>query len=364
MRSLLLQIVLALLASTAAGQLVSPDKERELRTLFPAVSDSTVERIFADSFLYTLDQIEPAYQRNGRFVKVARDSVDGDFHFPWAHEAGMDHVDGGSNVRFVHLPRQANGQRWPIVFTVGKQNGIDRWMFPVGAIVGELLLQEGPDGKSYPFLIRVLTRERDDWDGEQFVPYPTASSLADAIVEIRGGSLSDQEMLAVGSLLSPNISGIARVQDKNPVRLIDVRTGIYQLPKLDPSLISALLTDCTFEPLAGSFFKASKGQSVVMPSNEKGQFSIVPPGFRGNVSGNTREGCRKCHATFGTDQSRFNGSWVGSTFRGSDRIASFRPGTTDKAGRFIPRKELLDAGLIAERDQSVHPTSVYSPLSN
>lgn len=355
-------IIVALFAATAQAQLVSPAKERELRALFPTVSDSTLERAFAESFLYTLDEIEPAYQRNGRFIRVAREAVDGDFHFPWAHEAGMDHVEGASSVRFVNLPRQPSGERWPIVYTVGRQNGVDRWTFPVGTVVGELLLQEGPDGKRYPFLIRVLTRERDDWDGEQFVPYPTAQSLADGIMAASTHPVPEQRLSAVASLLSPDVSGIARVQDKNPVRLIDVRTGIYQLPKLDPSLVSALLTEATFEPLSGGYFKASPKQSAVMPSNEKGSFNIVPPGFRGNVSGNTREGCRTCHATFGTDQGRFNGSWIGSTFRGGDRIASFRPGTSDRDGRFVPRRELLEAGLIAEFDKSVHPSSIYTSL--
>jgi hypothetical protein len=370
MRPCILQIVFALTAvSTAAGQLVSADKERLLRAMLPPVSDARLERAFSDErlLLYTDDEIPPAYQRGGRFVRVQNGvGTDGNFRFPWATPGGMQRVSGCSTFKFISLPykldpveRDLRPERWPIVYMQAKldrtrdqQANSIAWTFPVGTIVGEVLALPGPDGTQYPFEVRVRTREVDDWDVEIYRPFPTAESLAEGIAYL-GGTVPAS--LEVDSTLP-----IRRLRDSDNDRpILNGKSGVFNLPKLPPQLVHDLLTQATFEPVLSETFGRFKG-SAVAPSNAAG-FNIVPPKYDGAFIGNTREDCAQCHETVGAAQVRFDNDWNGHV-KGSDGIFSFRPGTTDQQGRFIPRRELVEAGVVARFDSTIHPSSVYSPI--
>ncbi len=197
--------------ATPVIRLMSEAKERNLRRLLPSVDDEGLRRVLADPslILYTDNEMPRAYQVwDGQLQGVHLASYNisanesepygnGNHEFPWGAPAGTHRAGKASSFRFIHLPRDERGKLRPIAWYTrhlpGDTTSSYAWIFPVGAVVGEVLLIDGPDGYSYTYEVRLRFRKRDRWGVDVFRPFPTAEDLARRIRELRprrGGSRS------------------------------------------------------------------------------------------------------------------------------------------------------------------------------
>ncbi len=367
--------VLPVLCSPAAAQLMPAEREAVFRKLLPKVGEAWLQDILdsQDLVLYTETEMPKVFQSGGVhsvYVNIAaiptHETGNGNV-FPWRETAGMQAAHNGDNFKFLYLPR-ANGKRLPIVYwqerlsdaVVGSTTFVNevgyRWIYPIGATVGEVLLVKSPAGYSYPFEVRVRNRVADGWRIEVYRPFREPAELADRIVALRPNWSTDATLSAA----------VARLRTANPpmkTRLVTDRrehrsTSAYQatgavdpLPSLgDDKLVVKLLTSTTFEPVSGGWWReAADGTKCFAPTTEA-NFHVVPAGYRGDVVAMETADCMRCHQNTNRLVRKFdmNSEWYGQVM-GSDGIFSLNP--------FAPQS--IKAGLFAAFDAGKHGRKHY-----
>jgi len=380
MRFAALLLTLVTVTAEAQTRIMPVDKEALLRSVIPEVADPVLANRLASPnlFLYTDEEMPAAYQGNGRFILVRRGVAnDGNHRFPWAKPGGLQRVKGVGGFRFISLPEDALGVKPIIYFNAKLDKSIDRnnslvWMFPIGTVVGEVFTQTGPDGLDYTWEMRTRTRERDDWDAEVYRPFPNAKSLIEGIKTLRPEWETEQATRQVIDDLAAlrNLRTETLTDSQNVTRIFRSTAGVYPLPKMEAALVNDLLMNATFESTAGlPFFEGGNNVAALAPTNPGKGWNIVPVNFDGAFVGNDRRSCMECHETFGMNQRRVDGTWVGGRgeelhFKGSDGIGSFRP-TTNRFDGSLPeiRPELLAGGFVARYNPEVHTKELYSPIS-
>src|SRR5262249_38078700 len=130
----------------------------------------------------------------------------GNREFPWAHPAGTHRTTNVTSFKFLHLPTDESGKLAPIVWFRARgttDNALGyAWRFPVGAVLGEVLLMRDEDGSQYCFEMRIRTREQENWEPQVFRPFPRAQDLADGIKKLRPEWQQDKNLESMVKLLT------------------------------------------------------------------------------------------------------------------------------------------------------------------
>jgi len=370
-------------------RLVAEKHERNLRRLLPRVEDERVQEILDDPqlILYTDQEMPKAYQfLDGMMPGIHRVSYNisangsepfgnGNREFPWATPAGAHRSKNVSSFRFLRLPVDDKGKVIPIVWfhAPSKTNGqmTYGWRFPVGSVLGEVLLMRGPDGYDYCFELRVRFREQSDWDVDAFRPFPRAADLAERLKELRPGWGEDQKLVAFMDQLEPPAKlPQLTLTDYHPRKSFKQKMGIHELPSLnDEALVRELLTQTTFKSASGESWMTAEGGEVTAAPTTKAPFHIVPANYDAGFVAVDRLSCMRCHETVNQPVDKFQAGrdWYGR-IRGSDGIFSFHPFdpsciSDNGYGRPVQmRKELVAAGVLVRYDATKHDKLRYAQV--
>ncbi|HEY1601434.1 MAG TPA: hypothetical protein VGG64_17665 [Pirellulales bacterium] len=373
----------------ALVRLMPAKKESRLRDYLPKVADDEVQAIFADPqlILYTDSEMPKAYQFwDGQMPGVHRASYNisanggepfgnGNREFPWDGPAGTHRAKNVWAFRFLRLPRDEEGNVLPVVWFQSRQKGDGQrgygWRFPVGAVLGEVLMMHGEDGRDYCFEVRVRFREVDDWAVDVFRPFPHSEDLVDRIKELRPHWEDKPALKSAVALLSSQAEIPERkLADKHPRKSFQQSMGVYLLPPLeDAGLVRELLTKTTFKSSLGEYwFEGTNGPVAAAPTTEA-KFHIVPAKYDAGFVEVDRISCMRCHETVNQPVNKFQSGrdWYGR-IRGSDGIFSFHPFDPDCIsgnGYSQPvrmRNELVSAGVIEKYDAKKHDPLRYAQI--
>jgi hypothetical protein len=363
----------ALVAAMLVGQLMSAEKAASLRVYFPRVDDAKIQSVLSDPnlILYTDAEIEPAYQQNDGALpglhavsyNISADQSEpfgnGNREFPWGTPAGL-HKSRHSVFRFLLLP-VVRGVRLPVVWFRRLLRGDDRqsvcWVYPVGTVVGEVLIQNGPDGHGYAFEVRTRTRERGQWAVDAFRPFPTPEALAERLKE-----LGYAQPVSFGQ---PTLRTLA---DQHPRQTFRSTALVEELPPLPASVVAKLLTTTPFKSALGTAWRETDQHVAAAPTTSQA-FHIVPPNYEAGFIQVDSQSCKRCHENTLDHVDDFDAGrdWYGR-IRGSDGIFSFHPFARESIShngfgrpvRMNPRLE--QAGIVEPYDAAKHPANLYHEL--
>lgn len=399
-RILLALFVLLGVCQVASGQLMSPEREANVRKLLPRVEDADVQAVLDDPGLlwYTEGEMPGRFQffvdipTNGQLVPT-RENIGtavrdpsgiafghGNKEFPWAAPAGTHRAKNFEAYRFLYLPKSSNGVRWPVVvWTMNAGDSLPNyfWTFPDGAVLGEVLATTDPaTGYDYAFELRVRKRGvklAADWETDVFRMFKGPTELAAAIKEARPEWSDDPQLqAAVMQLLAPKTMTVGRLRPSpramNRNIPFDESAGIDNLPELPADLVVDLFRqNRTFQSVLHVPWRTDDNGTVAhAPSNPHG-FNIVPTDYDGTFIPVTFQSCNRCHQDSGQLVAKFARNstgggpreWYGR-IRGSDRVLSFHPfDLNDRSYPFELRRELVEAGVVAFHDPQKHPKDIY-----
>ena len=369
--------------------LMSRQKYRRLQALLPTVNDSVLQQILQNDrlMLYTDKEMPKAYQdwdgglRGIHSVdyNVSADNREpfgnANLEFPWGTPAGTHRAKNVDSFRFLWLPRNQKGETLPVVwyrqrFPSDSLRGY-AWTFPVGTILGEVLLVRAPDNKQYTFELRVRIREFGEWSVDVFRPFPRATDLAASIKEIRP-NWREISLLAklVNHLEKPITMQRYRLADDHPRLTFDQSMGIDSLPPIrDDKLVARLLSETKFKSGLGDVWRYGTDGLYTCAPTTTAEFHIVPANYDAGFIEVDRVSCMRCHGTVGAHarEFQFGREWYGRV-RGSDGIFSFHPFEPSSIspngfGRTVRmRTELREAGLLERFNPERHAGNDYQLL--
>lgn len=383
----ILSILLALTAasSATAQKIMSPAKERALRSMLPELDDREFDGILKSDRViwYTNEEIPAAFQHAGgngyvgtnfhsAFYNFSGDPSDeglpgksstgglsvfagghANGEFPWnvapggaASSPGVNSfkglllpLDGERTLPIVWFTRDLPGRA---AFTNGERlastgqllegrpssmNQVFAWTFPVGTVLIESLTMKRPDGADVVFEVRFRIRESDAWGVEIFRPCPTASALAQALDGFDAVDSTASRRSAIERLRAEGpIEPMRLVDSRHDKPAFDVTSGVYSLPPLSADDALALLSRPFSSALGEVFKRGTNGVDSLAPTNNSASFSIVPTNYQGGFVGNDSVDCMKCHESTNRHATEFEAprGWYGRV-RGSDGIFSFHP---------------------------------------
>lgn len=404
---------------SAQTQLIPPAKLRAMLATLPECEDSPIfdegefQAILRDptTLWYTHAEMPPAYQIGGgadgnvgplRFsdvmVNVSNANGEGDkpdgeggnanIDAPWkTRPGGTNHVKNLRDFKGLYLPKQRSGRPFPIatyqrIFTdqrrAGDRNVGTDWIFPVGTVFLEVLVQRAPDGRDYVFEIRVRKRVVGEWEMDVLRPFPTPESLEEAIRNVSPRWYGDAKSQAVVRLLrdterplTPMVLKEVQPGERFNTTADDIvtferTTTIDYLPPLSErhdELVKYLLTKTAFTSALGEEWNIG---------NNREAFHLVPFNYDGGFVGTDFQSCKECHKHCGIAARKLDRGrgWQGAVRGGNEQILSFHPiepasfvGTKQgNAGPVVFRKAFLDAGIVEPFDVSKHPASKYHLL--
>lgn len=367
-------------------RLMSAEKEALMRRCLPRVADPLIQKVLDDPQLifYTEAEMPKAYQFLGGQHHGVH-SVDynisanggepfgnGNREFPWNAPGGTHRSHDVRSVRFLSLPRDSQGKLLPVVWFTENLSGDGArgyaWRFPVGTLLGEVLMLRGPDGSDYTFELRLRMRHSGDWGVDVFRPFPEASDLANRIKELRPNWSETPSVAAlVKHLETPVALPVRTLADQHPRRSFDETAGIDNLPDVgDQALVKDLLLNTTFKSAAGiDWRQGTNGVTTAAPSTSS-RFHIVPANYDAGFIEVDSASCIRCHSTVNQNVDRFQGGrdWYGR-IRGSDGIFSFHPFDPSSishngyANGIRMNDEMTAGGVLERFDPAQHPNSIY-----
>lgn len=374
----------------APPRLMSAKKDQQLRALFPRVNSPEVQKLLDDPrlLLYTEEEMPKAYQDwDGALPGVHSASYNisangsepfgnGNREFPWGDAGGTHRSPNVSTIRFLWLPLDEEGKTLPVTWYRKHLRGDVSmgyaWTFPVGAVLGELLLMDRPDGGRAAFELRLRTREIQEWDVDVFRPFARAQYLAERIEELRPEWQQNKNLTQVMKhLTEPRERPVATLSTRHPAKTVFTqRMGMDTLPEIeDQGLVTELLTTTIFQSASGeNWFEGLNGERTLAPTTEA-SYHIVPAKYDAGFIDVDRISCMRCHDSVNQHVRDFEPfrDWYGR-IRGADGIFSFHPfdpGTISWNGfsrHPSMRQELVNAGVIAPYNAEKHPKSIYQRI--
>lgn len=372
-------------------RLMSASQDKLFRRMLPEVDDAEIQAILKDPrlLLYTEAEMPRAYQNsdanlsgvhNAHYNVSANGSEpygNGNIEFPWGSPAGTHRTSNTKSFRFLWLPLDESGKVRPVVWyrrhLTGEGGTGYAWTYPVGAVLGEVLIQRGPDRRDYTFELRVRIREHADWGVNVFRPFPTAESLAERIRELRPEWSEDERLTTiVTSLEQPKALPSRTLQDFHPGQVFRQSMGVDTLPDLqDHALVAELLLTTPFSSALGEMWReGSNGVDSAAPTT-LASFHVVPARYDAGFIRVDRQSCIRCHQTVNQHVNRFQAGrdWYGR-IRGSDGIFSFHPfepSCLSSNGYNNPvqlRGDLIRNGIVAQYTPSKHPAQIYHQVKH
>lgn len=281
------------------------------------------------------------------------------FRFPFRQAFGTDDVTNLRTLTFWKPP-QRDGHAMPVKWWRDTSRSRVHWIFPVGTIFGEVLFEQGPDGQSYAFEVRVRRRYREGWDANLFRPFLSADALADAIVERRPEWRQSPKLKAAVEHLRNTSNLKPHAFTSIPYERVfpGIDGALDQIPDFDdPTLVAELLSETPFQSAEGSIWKENRGHLETYAPGSQADFAIVPKGYTGGMIAVNEISCNRCHGAAGRPLADFSYpiSLYGEVW-GEDRIFTWHPfeltpyiyGPNDETGRPSrkPSQRMLRAGLI------------------
>lgn len=372
------------------ARLMQPAKESAYRRMLPQVDDPHLQSVLDDPslILYTDAEMPKAYQFwSGAFpgvhavnYNISANNTEpfgnGNREFPWGAPAGAHRAHNVHTFRFLWLPKDEQGQAYPIVWYQKVLRGDSRsgyaWTYPIGTVVGEVLTQRAPNGYDYTFEVRVRIREADDWAVDVYRPFPAADDLVARIEELRPNWQEQPKLAALVEHLSKPLPGkLFTLVDHQPgKRVFSQQMAVDQLPAIDDDqLVIELLTTTTFRSAHSTAWRVASGGASTAAPTTAAKFHIVPANYDAGFVEVDRQSCQRCHETVNHAVDEFNSrrDWYGR-IRGSDGIFSFHPFSPDSiSGNGFPvgvrlRRELQQTGVLARFDARKHRFPHYSSI--
>jgi|GEM_PF-1258374 len=291
------------------------------------------------------------------------------FKYPFAIAAGGKDTSNVFVLNFWLPPRDAFGKVLPVSWW--KNGSHWHWVFPVGTIIGEMLIMRDPVDPQqwFTFEIRSRVRELNQWRTNVFRPFVNAQELADAIKFARPEwQRSD---------LGPLVAHLENSQTLTPARL---SSGLYEaaVPSIsgyydylpattDHALIKEFLLTRVFQSSMNQHWK-SDGTKRTYAAATKASFHIVPNGFIGGMLENSEASCKRCHDQTSRPLGQLDDRIVlyGEVW-GEDQIFTWHPfhmtadAFTVSDGSRIENPRMKQAGLLLNR-QPRAGDSVYAEL--
>lgn len=370
-------------------RLMSRKKYKRLRSRLPEVADPVLQKILRDDrlILYTDVEMPRAYQDwdgglpgvHSPHYNISANSSEpygnANIEFPWGTPAGTHRAKNVASFKFLWLPRGADGNVLPVVWYRWRHPGDSargyEWIFPVGAIVGEVLCLRGPDGKQYTFELRIRVRDYGEWAVDVFRPFPTATALADCIKQVRPQWRADAKLSKlVTHLEQPMVMKKHRLADDHPRHAFVESMGIDRLPPVgDDQLVIELLAGTKFQSALDVVWRDGASGSFTCAPTTSAAFHIVPAGYDAGFVEVDPVSCSRCHDTVGQHAQYFEygRDWYGRV-RGSDAIFSFHPFSPlsvspNGIGQSVSmRRELIESGVLERYNRSKHPHDKYQRL--
>ncbi|MCA9248874.1 MAG: hypothetical protein KDA42_17225 [Planctomycetales bacterium] len=344
----------------------------------PAVNDRELMAVFENprTMWYDDASMPSAYQDSiAPFVGILETRLSGNvapveffengkFRFPFGDPGGLHRTEGIEGVNFLLLPER-DGKRLPIVWW--KESESYQWSFPIGTVVGEVLTMRSPDGEPVVFEIRLRRRQKNSWHADAFRPFPTAESLAAAIIQ-RNTCWDQQPELAelVYRLRDPGT--LMPRELKDTYGAFFASGAIDELPPIDPRLVCDLLQETTFESSEGAIWKSNGAMECYAPT--AASFSIVPANYDAGLIAVHEISCSRCHQHTGRKIGEFVPSQrlYGQVW-GSDGIFSWHPFDPKQllsSPNGLPANPLRpafeQAGIVENYDPAKHGEQFYNVL--
>lgn len=369
--------------------LMSAEKEARLRQCLPKVADPLIQKVLDDPQLifYTDAEMPKAYQFLGgsnHGVHAVEYNIsangsepfgNGNREFPWNAPGGTHRTSGVRTFRFLSLPKDNEGKPLPVVWFRHRPTGDSAqgyaWKFPVGTLLGEVLLMRAPDGHDYTFELRIRMRHSGEWGVDVFRPFPEAADLVARVKELRP-NWSEQPAVAalIEHLEAPAELFQQTLADRHPRRTFEQTAGIDSLPDVkDDELIKDLLLGTEFKSAAGlNWRRGTNGITAAAPTTAA-SFHIVPAKYDAGFIEVDSVSCFRCHSTVNQHVDRFQSGrdWYGR-IRGSDGIFSFHPFSPSSISyngypnTVRMREEMIAGGVLEKFDPSRHHNAIYNDV--
>jgi hypothetical protein len=279
------------------------------------------------------------------------------FKFPFSVGAGDPSLAKTYVVNFWAPPRDEQNKVLPVVWWKNKSHW--HWTFPVGTVIGEVLLMQDSQesGEWFVFEIRSRLREVKGWKADIFRPFSSAIDMAEAIKLARPNWRSTDLLNLVQHLESPSSLSPARLESKPFAKIFKAIVGYndYLPPTEDRALIKEFLSKRIFESAMDKHWKSNGDQVTYAPAS-RSSFHIVPTGYVGGLLPTNESACSVCHDQTGRPLGQVDGRVVlyGEIW-GEDQIFTWHPFkpvidmfTVSNASR-IPNPRMIQAGLILQR---------------
>lgn len=396
--ALTISMVLVWLATTIAGEpqgnLMTPKREKVYRNILPKVANKHIQKILDDpnTIYYTDTEIPKAHQDwegalqgiHSPFYNISAVPTEPfgntNREFPWGAPFGTHQSPSSKSFRFLHLPTQENGKRWPVTWWYMKplrdprvatqSNYSYSWIFPKGTTIGEVLYLNDSEGYSYVYELRVRKRGLKKWTVNVFRPFPTAKDLSAAIKGFWPQYANDKGLAKlVAHLEAPLAKDVHTLRSKHPDKLsFKQYRKIDTLPPITEEQVTKLLGETTFTSALGVDWKPGKYAPHAPTTNAK--FHVVPKGYTGGFVAINSKSCMQCHETCNhhARDFDFNRDWYGRV-RGSDGIFSFHPFSKSSISHSgTPRQVAISPvmvrkGIVARWSKKSHPNTVYHQVT-
>lgn len=291
--------------------------------------------------------------------------------FPWGSPGGCHRCRNVGSFKFIRLPRDGQGRTKPIVWhtrRAGDEMHVPSlgfaWVFPRGALVGEVLTMRSPAGTVLTFEMRIRERAERHWEPRVLRPYPTAEEFVQAIK--RRGDWRERADLAalVAHLESPRPLPVAELASEHPDRqAFYAEAEVDALPAIaDEQTVNELMTSAPFGDATG---QAWRGGRCYAPTTEAA-WHIVPRNYDGGFIEASTESCARCHDSVGRHARDFDRGrdWYGHV-RGGDGIFSYTPidfACVDPTHWGRPARMLEIPGFVERFDPARHSRDDYREL--
>ncbi len=279
------------------------------------------------------------------------------FKFPFAIAAGGKDDSNVFVLNFWLPPRDASGKALPVNWW--KNGSHWHWVFPVGTVIGEMLMMRDPADPQqwFTFEIRSRVRELNQWRTDVFRPFTNALDLAEAIKFARPEWQRSDLGALISHLENSQTLTAARLDSRPYEAAVPSIAGFYDyLPETtDHALIKEFLLARVFQSSMNQHWKAD-GDKRTYAAATKASFHIVPKGFIGGMLENSEASCKRCHDQTSRPLGQLDGKVIlyGEIW-GEDQTFTWHPfninsdAFTVSDGSRAENPRMVQAGLIINR---------------
>lgn len=311
----------------------------------------------------------------GGHAKLFTSTTSARFNFPF----GTGGIDNSDNVHVINfwVPPRVGGRVLPVAYWKMPFSRW-RWVFPIGTVLGEMMMIRFPDNTYKVFEIRTRTRTETTWANDIFRPFPDAESLVRGIATHKSNWASIPKYAGIVAQLqnTSTLQAKSLTAPKFPSAWQRVDGYIDQLPNFDdPELVKTLLANTTFSSTINRPWKVDGNKVTHAPTTQYAA-SIVPRNYDAGLFPVNDEFCNRCHQDAGRairdfyDQLMAYGEMWGEdrTFSWHLFDASYFLQPNGDVKNFNNdnrrvRADFVNAGLVEQFSEAKHPATQYRQLA-